>query len=176
MKSLLLSISYLFYFIFNYFVENYAALFNQHPCCAFSREWKVMTGLPQPRRRHGCGAYQDRQNETVLVIFGGLSGKTEFLSDILVLSLDDLSPQWRQFESSTLPYSNIILKSLVLYLDDKRCELMFAGVDGIYVCKKNFQWTVKPLFISDQYKLTWSGIARLKGCWNESFYNPILNF
>ena len=134
----------------------------------YFREWKLIPRLPQPRRHHGCGSFQDQQNQTMVVILGGLSGNTEFLNDILVLSLDGLNQAWRRFEFTSLPYSNIILKSLVLYLDEKRCEIMFAGIDGLYSCKKNFSWTSKSMKIKEKYKFTWSGIARLQDCWNRT--------
>ena len=132
--------------------------------------------LPQSRRWHGCGAFQDQQNVTVLVVFGGLSGKTEFLNDILILPLEGSGQAWRQFEATALPYSNIILKSLVLNLSQKRCDIMFAGADGLYVCKKNFLWTKKPLSFSYQDKFTWTGITRLRGCWNDLQSGVVLNF
>jgi len=123
--------------------------------------------LPQTRHHHGCGSFDTVGNDTVLVVFGGMTGKTEYLNDILVLSMNFLSLGWKRFEASNLPYSNIILKSFVLYLDDNQCDLMFVGIDGIYFCKKNFIWTKKIITIDQLTKFTWSGIARLHGCWND---------
>lgn len=140
------------------------------------REWTPIARLPQTRHHHGCGTFQDQNNKTVLVVFGGLSGKTEYLNDILILLMDSSNSGWTRFESTSVPYSNIILKSMVLHLDEKRCDIVFAGIDGLYVCKKNFQWTSKAASFSDRDKFTWSGISRMRACWNEVTAGAVQNY
>jgi len=121
--------------------------------------------LPTPRRHHGCGSFTTTQNITVLVIFGGISRLDEYLNDILILKMKNQNAAWTHFQYGNLPYSNIILKSFVMYLDAKKCELTFVGIDGIYTCKKNFIWTRKELTKTNNTKLWWTGLARLRRCW-----------
>ena len=79
--------------------------------------------------------------------------KTEFLNNILILPLEGSGQVWRQFEATGLPYSNIILKSLVLNLSQKRCDIMFAGTDGLYVCNKKFPFEI---LLCRQVHLVWN--------------------
>ena len=51
------------------------------------------------------------------------------------------------------PYSNIILKSLVLNLSQKRCDIMFAGTNGLYVCNKKFPFEI---LLCRQVHLVWN--------------------
>ena len=126
--------------------------------------------LPKPMRNHGCGALTTT-NETFLVVFGGISGASGYTNHFMVLNMGNLKQGWYTFQYGSIPYSGHIYKSFVLQLDEKRCELMFVGFDGLYICKKNFRWTKKPFTILPGAKFSWSGIGRLQHCWTTNQKN-----
>ena len=130
--------------------------------------------MAKPVRHHGCGASVNSNNETVLVVFGGLSGTVEHLNEIIILNLNDTGRGWRKFQFGSLPYSNIILKSFVYQFDKNRCEIMFVGLDGLYICKKNFIWTKKLMPVIIGTKFSWMGIARLNSCWRA--YDSVIEY
>ena len=121
--------------------------------------------LPKPIRNHGCGTSSKSENETFLIVLGGLSGSSAYLNQIMMLNMANMKEGWQTFSYGSIPYSNIIHKSFILHLDENRCDLMFVGIDGLYICKKNFVWSKKPFLFSERTKFSWSGIGRLQHCW-----------
>ena len=144
--------------------------FSFHFAGLFFRNWMALPMLPKPMRNHGCGA-STTTNETFLVVFGGISGASGYPNHFMVLNMGNLKQGWYTFQYGSIPYSGHIYKSFVLQLDEKRCELMFVGFDGLYICKKNFIWTKKPFTILPGAKFTWSGIGRLQHCWTTNQKN-----
>ena len=117
-----------------------------------------------PMCSHGCGASVNSENETILVVFGGLSGVSDYHNEVITMNLKQSGNSWHKLQYVSLPYSNIILKSFIFAFTETNCETMFVGYDGLYTCKKNFNWTHKPMTITNGTKYSWMGIGRLNAC------------